>query len=81
MTALMAVMNCIVLHKYPLHALQPCSPVVIINVFLGSGYVILIMTVAMGQMKKTAVSITTVCCFLNNYVCLHGDVCWCKDDK
>lgn len=57
MTVLMAVMNCIVLHKDPLHALQPCSPVTTTDVFLGSGYVILIMTVVMGQMKKIAVSI------------------------
>lgn len=60
MTVLMAAMNCIVLHKDPLHALQPCSPVITEGVFLGSGSVILIMTVVMGQMKKTAVSITTV---------------------
>lgn len=60
MTVLMAAMNCIVLHKDPLHALQPCSPVITEGVFLGSGSVILIMTVVMDQMKKTAVSITTV---------------------
>lgn len=64
-TVLMAVMNCIVLHKDPLHALQPSSPVIIADVFQESGYVILIMTVAMAQMKETAVSIMTICCFYN----------------
>ena len=57
MTVLMAVMNCVVPHKDPHHALKPCSRVTIIDVFLGSGYVIPIMTVVMGQMKRIAVSI------------------------
>lgn len=61
MTVLMAVMNCIVLHKDPLHALQPTSPVIIEDVFQESGYVILIMTVVMAQTKKTAVSIMIIC--------------------
>lgn len=63
MTVLMAVMNCIVLHKDPLHALQLSSPVIIEDAFRESGYVILIMTVVMAQTKKTAVSIMTICCF------------------
>lgn len=68
MTVLMAVMNCTVPHKDPLHALQPSSPVIIEDVFQESGYVILIMTVVMAQMKKTAVSIMTACCF-------HSQLC------
>lgn len=57
MTVLMAAMNCVVPHKDPHHALRPCLHVTIIDVFLGSGCVILIMTVVMGQMKRIAVSI------------------------
>lgn len=47
---------------------------IIDDVFLGSGYVILIMIVVMGQMKKTAVSITTVCCFIT-HLYVNIDMC------
>lgn len=81
MTVLMAVMNCIVLHKNPLHALQPSSPVITEDVFQESGYVIVIMTVVMAQMKKTAVSVLTICCFYSQLAYLCGYLCWYKDDK
>lgn len=57
MTAWTGVMNFSALHRAQRHVPQPCSLVITVNAFPKSGFVIPIMIVAMGQMKRTAVSI------------------------
>lgn len=71
MTAWTIVMNFIALHRAQRHVPQACSLVITANAFPNSGFVILITIVAMGQMKRTAVSIRKR---WDSISCSHVDV-------